>query len=105
MSEAIKPDYFSDFTSISVSEDKKELDGDTTALATLSHTAGWKVLKETIENIGNQLDEMVRSKMASGASLEDIGQFTVTKELTKDVLKQIINRVSDARDLADRSAE
>ena len=99
---AIRPNYFEDFSSMpafkEVAEIEEQLSEEEKSLGRLAKNSDWQVLKAYIEAVMTDLDELVRRKMETGASLESIGQSTITKELTKDVLKRIIARVEDRRD-------
>ena len=96
MKTAIKSNYFNEFENVKALQETKGKDSDQQALASLSNHSGWKVLKAYIERIMEELDNLTKTQMTQGVPFEEIGRSTVIKELTKDVLRRIINRVQDA---------
>lgn len=105
MNQAIRPNNFSEFSNLPVLQlptEDKEPDTDQVALVAMSKTKGWKVFSKIKDRAMEELDETVKSQMSSGANFELIGQSTVVKELAKDVIRQLFNRVEDARESADR---
>lgn len=97
-----KPNYFNSFDIPTFQKKDEDIDADTENLAAMENTAGWKVLSDYINQIVTDLDQMTTNQMQQGASFEDIGRSTVVKEITKDVLRRVINRVNDARDTIER---
>ena len=98
---AIKANYFNEFANVKALQEQKVNPGkdpEQEKLFALSQTGGWQVLKEYIERIMDELDNLTKTQMAQGVSFEEIGRSTVVKEITKDALKRIITRVQDARD-------
>jgi hypothetical protein len=94
---AIKSNYFNEFANVKALQESPGKDPDQQALNNLSMQTGWKVLKEYIERISQELDDMTRTQMTQGVSFEEIGRSTIIKEITKDVLRKIINKVEDSR--------
>ena len=100
MSEAIKPTFFNDFSSLEVFKEaeKVEQDPETEALYLMKQGAGWKIIKELIDRTITELDQMLLVKMANGSQLDQIGQLAITNQLIKDVLNRIKSRVEDTPD-------
>ena len=99
---AIKPNYFNEFANIKAVEvpvEKEDLDQ--LALARLSDVPEWHIFEKIKNELISQLDDAVKQQMASGANFDVIGQSTVIKELTKDVITRLFNRVSDAKESRD----
>jgi len=106
MPTAIKPDYFKDLRVLTKEEDSQPIElKEEQVLADLADLAGWKVLKEYIGDLKDQLDKLMATAMESGASYEEIGQKTIVTTLTKSYLDLVIERVSDAREAVTQSGE
>jgi hypothetical protein len=96
---AIRPNYFNEFANVeAILKVPKGKDPEQEALLSLSNHSGWQVLKQYIERIMEELDNLTKTQMAQGVSFEEIGRSTVVKEITKDALRRIIQRVEDARE-------
>lgn len=107
MSSAIKPD-FTDFASLEQSQLERDEEVVEThpidqALYNVSLTHDWAVLDAYIGELQMELDEMVRNLMAKGASFEEIGQKTMVKELAKEYLQRIRDRIADSRNSVERA--
>lgn len=100
MSEAIKPTFFNDFSSLEVFKEaeKIEKDPETEALYLMKQGGGWKIIKDLIDRTITELDQMLLVKMANGSQLDQIGQLAITNQLIKDVLNRIKSRVEDTPD-------
>jgi len=96
MKTAIKSNYFNEFANVKALQETKGKDPDQQALASLANHSGWKVLKAYIERIIEELDNLTKTQMIQGVPFEEIGRSTVIKELTKDVLRRVINKIQDA---------
>ena len=94
---AIKPSYFNEFANVkALREQVPGKDPDQEKLKSLSDHSGWQVLKAYIERIMEELDNLTKTQMEQGVPFEEIGRSTVVKEITKDALRRIITRVTDA---------
>jgi hypothetical protein len=100
MSEAIKPTFFNDFSSLEVFKEaeKKEKDPEAESLAIMKTSDGWHIVKDLIDRTITELDQMLLVKMANGSQLDQIGQLAITNQLIKDVLNRIKSRVEDTPD-------
>lgn len=94
---AIKSNYFNEFANVKALSEKPGKDPEQDALNSLAMQNGWIVLKKYIERIMTELDDMTRTQMTQGVSFEEIGRSTIIKEITKDVLRRIINHVEDSK--------
>jgi hypothetical protein len=77
---------------------EKGITDDERFLYGLSQTAGWKVLKERIQELKDGLNHTNKEAISSGASFEEIGRNTIVISLTQDILSKIVNIVEDAKD-------
>ena len=86
MSEAIKPTFFNDFSSLEIFKeaDKPVKDPEMEALQFLKTSNGWGIIKDLIDRTMTELDQ--------------IGQLAITNQLIKDVLNRIKSRVEDTPD-------
>lgn len=105
---ALHPDIFADFHALESMKEEKEaerrgLDVETTSLAYLSRTKGWTVLKDFMESMIKDLDNMVTACMQQGMSFEEIGKRSLLSTLTKEALLKIITKVNDCREEADKA--
>ena len=101
MSEAIKPNYFQEFSSIELlkeADKKVKGDPDAEALLSLKKHAGWSIVRDLIDRTIEDLDQMLLIKMGNGGKLSEIGQLAVINQLIKDVLNKIKSRVDDTTD-------
>lgn len=101
MSEAIKPNYFQEFSSIELlkeADKKVKGDPDAEALLSLKKHAGWSIVRDLIDRTIEDLDQMLLIKMGNGGKLSEIGQLAVINQLIKDVLNKIKSRVDDTPD-------
>jgi len=100
MSEAIKPTFFNDFSSLEVFKEaeKVEQDPEAEALYLMKQGGGWKIIKDLIDRTIAELDQILLVKMANGSQLDQIGQLAITNQLIKDVLNRIKSRVEDTPD-------
>lgn len=75
------------------------------ALSEMSDTKGWKILNKILDEIIESIDDSVKNQMAAQASFEDIGKTSVIREITKDVIRTVRNKVNDARDAVEGRRE
>lgn len=99
MKTAITPDFF--FNSLpSMQADteaaKKGATDEERALFALKQMKGWTVLKDYIENMYKDLNEVNKTAIASGASLEEIGRNAIVVNLVQEIIEKILNKVLDA---------
>ena len=98
MDEAIKPSFYQDFTTkVEEVVEEKVLTQDQQALAYITHFKGWELLKKKKESLENYLDNLVSEAMSQGLSMEEIGQRTMVKELTKFALNSFVEQANAAR--------
>lgn len=101
---AIKPSFYREFTT-EVEEQVKapvEVGEDQKALSYITHFKGWEILKETKDRLERYLDQLVSEAMAGGLSMEEIGQRTMVKEMSKFVLNSLIEKAENARRETDK---
>jgi hypothetical protein len=105
MSQAIRPSFYSDFTSRvteTLKDDDKELDEKQQALAYITHYKGWELLKEYKIRLEQHLDTMISESIASGADFKDIGQRTMVAEMAKFVLNSFVKKADEARKIEEK---
>jgi len=100
MKQALRPEFFSNLKTI-VEDQKAKAKGVSTEeqlLFSLSNHAGWRILNEYIDNIIRDLDKGTATAMAQGLPFEEIGRNAVVIDLAKGVIKNIQDKVNDARE-------
>lgn len=105
-SQAIKPDFYNLPTFVQDEKaDKKGASDDERRLYSLSRTPGWRVLKEFIESVRNDLDNFNVNAMEGGANFEEIGKNTVVINLAKGIINRILNKVEDVKENIEGNSE
>jgi hypothetical protein len=98
-SAALKPDvFFANMPSLVTEAEKKGASTEEIQLATMAESAGWKVLKEFIGRLIEDLDNKNSVSIANGLGLEEIGLNTIVVTLAKETIKRIVNKVEDSRE-------
>jgi len=109
MKQALHPNYFNPINEVKalqedIANEQPLIEQE--ALHALSETKGWKILEELFDDIVEGIDGSVTRQMEAGASFEEIGKTSVIREITKDVIRRIRNKVGDAKESVDgRRAE
>lgn len=105
--QAVRPNsFFSVPAFVTNEEAKKEgLTDEERILAAGAATEFWRTLKSYINEVTAQLDQVNEAAIASGESLDKIGQNTVVLSITKGVLRQIFEKVQDAKDAMEAAHE
>jgi len=65
-------------------------------LATMSESAGWKILQEFIDRVEEDLDAFNLKAIENGSPLEQLGLNAIVVATTKEIIRKIINKVADA---------
>lgn len=100
MVSATRPNFYQEFTTKIEEEaktDVKELSEDQQALAYITHFKGWELLETYAKRLEENLDQMVQEAMAKGLSMNEIGERTMVKELSKFVLNSFLDKAKSAR--------
>lgn len=98
MPSAIKPSFYTEFTSgIDEAVVVEDVSEDTQALAYITRFKGWSLMKEYKEKLEKFLDDSQAAAIANGASMSEIGERTMVKELAKYVLNSFISKAEDAQ--------
>jgi len=103
--QAIKPDTFISQLPTFIKEKKptsSSVTQEESQLARMAKTAGWRVLREYIEQIKKDMDLLNDQAIANGADFKTIGQNTVVISQTKTVLNKVLNKVEDAREASEK---
>lgn len=108
-SQAVRPNFFNDFSSLNdpleKKEERSEPDPEEHALYALSLNDGWRVLDEYIQQLEKELDEVPTRLLAEHASFEEIGQKTAVGAVTKSYLELVREKVRDAKDAIEKIGE
>lgn len=102
MSEATRPKFFN-IPSLKLSEEtaKKGASEEETAIYAMSRSKGWSIFSDFISRLIDELDQTNEEAIAKGLSFEDIGRNTIVISLTKDIIKRMMNKVQDAKDVCE----
>jgi hypothetical protein len=97
---AIKPDKFQSpyLTKVEKEAEKKGSTQEEIILSDISHSDGWKVLTDEMDQIVSELEGSLEAQMTAGATFEDIGKTAVVKEIVKSYIIRLRNKVQDARE-------
>ena len=100
---AIRPSFYKEFTT-QVDEvlETPEVGGDQEALSYITHFKGWALMKEYEERLNKFLDESLTQAIANGATMTEIGERALVKDLTKYVLNSFTRKADDARKNTDK---
>lgn len=98
--QAIKPSFFNSLPTIIKEQEAKNkgVTEEELELVALSHSGGWKVLKEYTESLIKDLDNGTAIAMAQGLPFDEIGRNAVVINLAKGIIKRILDKVEDARE-------
>lgn len=102
---AAKPNFFTDFPSLGDQGQKpenKQADPEDAELAFVALTPGWQQIETFINDLEAELDGMITTLLANGASFEEIGQKTAVKEVTKMYLERVKEKVNDAKEAVEQ---
>lgn len=104
-SKAIKPDKV--FPNLPIFLKEKEVKPESLAdeekiLGQGGKTAFWGVLKDFIEEVVKELDEVNDLAISQGGSYEEIGKNTIVISTTKGIIKKIIDKVEDSKEALDQ---
>lgn len=100
---ALRPDFFNNLPTVIREKQAKE-SGVTTeelALSTLSNSDGWNILKEYINEFVEDLNKVNDLAIAQGAPKEQIGENAIVVSLAKGVIKRILDKVEDSRQIVE----
>lgn len=100
MSQAPRPDFFTNLPSLQGSEGVKnqEVSVEEQQLYALSEQVGWKVFSSYVAQVMEEMVAANEEAVSQGLSLEDIGLNTAVIAKTKRLVRQIMNKVEDARE-------
>jgi len=104
--EAIKPTTFIGKIPTFIKEkeaDARGVSDEEQYLASMSRTAGWKVLSQYINQIIEEMDSINDLAIENGADFEQLGQNALVISQTKTVLRRILNKVKDAKESIDKT--
>jgi len=102
--QAVRPDkYFSSLPSVIKDEEakKKGVTEEERALAALSESMGWNILTGYIDNLVDDLDDVSGRAISDGATFEEIGRNTLVINLAKGIIKKIMDKVTDAKEICE----
>lgn len=101
---ALRPDFFGNLPTLIKEKQAKEkgISDEEQFLYSLSQTAGWRELRKYIDSLMTDLENHAEAGIAQGLSFEEIGKNTIVVNLAKGVIRNIINKVEDAREAAEK---
>lgn len=102
---ALKPNFISQTLNPIVKKqaESKGVEEEEIQLATMSMTAGWKVLTDFLDELVRGLDKTNEDAIARGSTREQIGENTIIISQTKGVIKAILDKVGDAKEAYEES--
>lgn len=103
--QATRPDFFLSNMPSLVADQKAEEKGATEEerqLYSMARTKGWKIWREYLDNVLEDLDNMASVSIENGADFNVIGQNAVVVNATKAIINRMINRVDDAIEACER---
>jgi hypothetical protein len=99
--QALKPNFYTNFTSKVEEIVEEPLTEDQQALAYITHFRGWELMKTKKVKLEEYLDSLVNEAMSQGLTMNELGERTMVKELTKFVLNSFVNLADAARKTED----
>lgn len=100
---AVRPSFYKEFTT-QVEEviETPEVGSDQEALSYITHFKGWALMKDYQERLNEFLDDSLTQAIANGATMKEIGERAVVKDLAKYVLNSFVKKAEDARRSTDK---
>ena len=105
---AMRPDVFFNSLPTIIADRKAESKGatdDERMLYSMSRSRGWKVLKEYIGSLTRDLEEVSITAMSDGKTFEEIGRNALVVDMAKGIIRNINNKVEDARESCEKDEE
>lgn len=102
---ALRPQAFEDIRALwqdEKREDKLGIDIEDQQLNSLSESAGWKLLKQHIDNLKIGLDRRLAEAVLQGLSDEHIKRDATFSVLGKELLDSIVNKVEDSASIVEQ---
>lgn len=101
--EAVRPEFFKNLPTLLEEQQakKKGISTEEQLYYSLSQTQGWMQLKAYIDSLIKDLDQATAKAMQQGLPFEEIGRNAVVIDLAKGIIRNILNRVEDAREAAE----
>lgn len=102
---ALRPETFlANMPSMAAEQEaaKKGATEEEVALANMGKTHGWRVLREYIGKVEEDLDNKNAEAIAGGKALEEIGLNTIVINLTKEIIKKVLDKVEDAKEACEK---
>lgn len=102
--EAIKPTFFNSLPTIVREQQAKQkgVSEEEQSLHALSQQRGWVILREYIDSLLKDMDNSTSAAMSKGLSFEEIGKNAVVIDLTKGLIKRVLDKVEDAREQVEK---
>ena len=100
---ALRPTFYKEFTTqVDETLETPEVTVDQEALSYITHFKGWALMKEYQERLNKFLDDSLTQAIANGATMKEIGERALVKDLAKFVLNSFIDKADAARRSADK---
>lgn len=95
---APRPNWFKEFREVSTLKNEGKKDEQDLHLYSLSNHSGWKILTKFIDSLKDDLDNLIKVRIETGATFDEIGQKMVIVSIAKEYLTKIQTKVEDARE-------
>ena len=100
--QAVRPSFYKEFiTEVNETLNDEPKDENTQALSYITHFRGWQLMKEYQAKLVEMLDNGFKEAIAQGATMKEIGERALVKELAEFVLNQFVEKAESARRLTD----
>lgn len=104
---AIKPDFFAHFESLKrkAVAQKAGVSEEELALYHMSQSEGWQHFNKEVSRLLEEMDALNDAAITTSVTLEDIGRNTMVISLAKGIIKRLVNKVLDAKEVCERQPE
>jgi hypothetical protein len=104
---AVRPDFFANFESLKRNKEaeKKGVSKEEQSYYAMSMSDGWKLFNNTAEQLIQEMESMNDVAIANGASMGEVGKNTIVISLAKGVIRRLINKVVDAKEICEKSGD
>lgn len=105
MEQALRPNSFNSLPSVAktASEEVQNISTEEKQLHALATHAGWKILRQTVEDLKRDLNAVNKAAIAGGASMEQVGQNAIVISTVEGILDRLIEKVEDAVESVEKS--
>lgn len=94
--QALRPEFFPTLPTFVKEAEQPKSSDDERFLYALSQNPGWRVLKEYVDSLLGDLENVTNTSMNQGLTFEEIGKNAIVASLVKGMLTRVIQKVEDA---------